>query len=252
MTPLVQLSQISKAYRRGGFFSKKEIRPVLTDLDLTIHPGQWLALVGPSGAGKSTLARILLGLEAPDSGAVTVLGRPLNRQAMDRSQRRALQAVFQNALDSCNPRMTALEILAEPLVNFQGLRGRALKDRAAELLESVGLAGQGDKLPHQFSGGQLQRLCIARALAADPGLIVLDEALRGLDRATQLQILDLLEDLRQRREMAYLMITHDLELLERCTGAFLLDRGHLTPLDPLSQLETWRLSNPPAGGYNRG
>lgn len=233
MSPVVELKNVARSYAHGGVFSRGESFCVLKDVNLTVNPGECIGLIGLSGAGKSTLGRILLGIEAPDAGEVRILGRSAAGR-ISVQQRRAVQAVFQNALDSCNPRMSAFEIVAEPLRNFCGFKGTALRDRVAELLEMTGISPDDmNKLPGRFSGGQLQRICIARALAPQPQLILLDEAVSALDMLVQAQILDLLDALRRRLGTAYLFVTHDLRLIRRfCSRAVLLQEGVLKPFDP--------------------
>ncbi|WP_320171044.1 ATP-binding cassette domain-containing protein [Maridesulfovibrio sp.] len=228
--PVVELKNISKSYGRGGFFRKRENFSVLKNINLELHAGECLGLVGRSGSGKSTLGRIMLGLESPDSGTVRILGRDVTgMKSLPRELRREVQVVFQNAIGSSNPRMTAGQIIAEPLRNFDGLKGSELNDRVAMLLEQVGLSpDDATKLPGRFSGGQLQRVCIARALASSPKVIVLDEAVSSLDMLIQARVLDLLENLRKQYGTAYLFVSHDLRLVKRfCSRSFLMNNGEL-------------------------
>lgn len=228
--PIIKLRNITKSYGRGGFFRKRESFAVLKDINLDLHAGECLGLVGRSGSGKSTLGRILLGLESPDSGSVSILGRDVTGlRRLPRDLRREVQVVFQNAIGSSNPRMTAGQIIAEPLRNFDGLKGKQLKERVAVLLEQVGLSpDDASKLPGRFSGGQLQRICIARALAPAPKVIVLDEAVSSLDMLIQARILELLESLRREYGTAYLFVSHDLRLVKRfCDRSFLMNEGKL-------------------------
>jgi nickel transport system ATP-binding protein len=232
MRNVIELEGVTKTYGRGGFFRKQECFTVLDGVDLELREGECLGLVGRSGSGKSTLGRIALGLEAPDAGSVRILGRDVTAlKALPKDLRRAVQVVFQDAIGSTNPRMTAGDIVAEPLQNFTELRGTRLRDRVAELLEQVGLRpDDADKLPGRFSGGQLQRVCIARALAPSPRVIVLDEAVSSLDMLIQARILDLLDDLRATHNTTYLFVTHDLRLIRRfCDRAFIMDQGSLHP-----------------------
>lgn len=235
ITPVIELSRVSKSYRRGGFFRKGERVEVLKEIDLSIRPGECVGLIGPSGSGKSTMGRILLGLESPDDGEVRMMGESISAEThLSKNRRRAVQVVFQNAPDSCNPRMTAREILSEPLRNFEKLKGRRLEEKIDSLLKKVGLlSSDKGKRPDRFSGGELQRICIARALAPGPDLILLDEAVSALDMVVQSQILDLLDELRFDLGTAYLFVTHDLRLVRRfCDRAFLLENGRLEPFDP--------------------
>jgi len=232
--PIIAVNNVAKIYTRGGFFRRVEAVPVLRDVNLAVRAGECVGLVGRSGSGKSTLGRILLGLEAPSTGQALILGRPTadakGRPALSRAQRRAVQVVFQDAVGSVNPRLTAGAIIGEPLKNFENLRGAALSARVAELLEQVGLARtDAAKHPARFSGGQLQRVSIARALAARPRCIILDEAVSSLDMLAQARILDLLDKLRREQGTAYLFVTHDLRLVRRfCDRAVALEQGRLS------------------------
>ncbi|GFK92643.1 Nickel import ATP-binding protein NikE [Fundidesulfovibrio magnetotacticus] len=228
---LLRLEKVRKAYRRGGLFGGGEVHEVLRGVDLELHPGECLGLVGRSGCGKSTLGRVVLGLERPDAGSVRFRGREIAslRGADWRAFRRRVQVVFQNFVGAVNPRLTAGEIVAEPLRNFEGLAGAALERRVVGLLEMVGLeASDARKLPGRFSGGQLQRVCIARAVAPEPEVLVLDESVSSLDMQVQGQILDLLEHLGRERGLACLFISHDLRVVSRlCTRLAVMQEGVL-------------------------
>jgi nickel transport system ATP-binding protein len=208
-----------------------------TMLAESIHPtrleeGSIVGLIGPSGSGKSTLSRMVLGLEHPEEGHVRFRGKDMHGFGREewRSFRRDVQAVFQNALGSINPRFTAGEAIAEPILNFERPDPDELRDRIAGLLTRVGLQPEDmAKLPHQFSGGQLQRICIARALALKPSLIVLDEAVSSLDMITQTRILDLLKEISLETGVAYLLITHDIRLVNGfCDKVAVMDEGRIT------------------------
>lgn len=230
---VLEAKNVTRTYTRGGFFSRRESVPVLHGVDLSIRAGECVGLVGRSGSGKSTLGRLLLGLEAPNSGQVRIMDRPCvdgrGRLRLDREQRRAVQVVFQDAISSVNPRLTVEAIVAEPLRSFEKLSARAVRDRVAGLLEQVGLVpADAQRYPSQFSGGQLQRISIARALAAQPRCIILDEAVSSLDMLVQARILDLLDALRERQGLAYLFVTHDLRLVKRfCDRAVTMEQGRL-------------------------
>lgn len=204
MPPLIELRDVTRVYRQGGILrSGKTVRAV-DGVSLAIEPGRRVAVVGASGSGKSTLGRLILGLERPDSGDVLFRGESMLRP------RREVQAVFQNSHGAVNPRFTAGAIIGEPLKNFYGMKGPALGARAEELLLRVGLrAEDGKKYPHQFSGGELQRICLARALAPEPELIVLDEAVSSLDAAHQARILRLLAGIGEEKKCAFVFISHD-------------------------------------------
>lgn len=219
---LIRLNGVSKTYKQGGLWSSRRQVHALRDVSLSIEPGQCLAVVGASGSGKSTLGRLVLGLELPDAGDVAYKGVALSRLDADQKiqMRRNVQVVFQNSYGAVDPRFNAREIVAEPLRNYGGLKGAALTGRVVELLESVGLSSIAlEKLPHQFSGGELQRICIARALALSPELVVLDEAVSSLDVLNQSRILDLLVRIRQNTKTAFLFITHDLRIVGKMADA---------------------------------
>ena len=225
---LLQGQNLVKTYHQGGTWSRGRSVRAVDGVDIDIEAGRCLALVGPSGSGKSTLGRLVLGLESPDDGDILYKGIPLRalRGPERLAARRNMQVVFQNSQAAVNPRFTALDIVGEPLRNFDRLSGTALADRAADLMRRVGLSPDDlDKLPHQFSGGELQRLCIARALAPEPELIVLDEAVSSLDLLSQGRILDLLLDLKEKTSAAFLFVTHDLRLVFRLADAMAVMAG---------------------------
>ena len=209
---LLFVEKVSKIYQSGGAFDEKHAVQAVANVSLKVEARDCLGLVGESGSGKSTLGRMIVGLEKTTGGRIFFNGRPAGNRRNNLPERHMLQMVFQASSEAVNPRFSAKQIIAEPLRNFRRLSGNALEDKVLELLATVGIPGsEGDKLPRQFSGGQLQRICIARALAAEPSLIVLDEPLRGLDVSVQAQILNLLYDLKQARGVSFLLISHDLE-----------------------------------------
>ena len=197
----------------------------LDGVDLSIAPGSTTALVGQSGSGKSTLARCLARLEQPDAGEILATAG-------------AVQLVFQDAAATLNPRMRAAEIVAEPLA-IRGCPRAERRRRALELMALAGLPPDGAaRLPGQFSGGQRQRLAIARALTLEPALLILDEALSGLDLSIQAQILNLLADLQDARGLAYLHITHDLSLALRMADRIaVMHRGRIVECAPALNFE---------------
>ncbi|MFH1136686.1 MAG: ATP-binding cassette domain-containing protein [Pseudomonadota bacterium] len=213
---LLELKGIYKSYRRGGLFGSRDRFEALKGVDLDLERGSCVGLLGRSGSGKSTLGRIALDLEPPDAGEVLFLGRPVRTmtKARYREFRKNTQVVFQNSLGSTNPRFTAGRIVAEPILNFESPGPVVLKRKIGDLLERVGLSpSDASKYPHQFSGGELQRVCIARAIALNPMLIVLDEAVSSLDMLIQAKVLDLLLDLRRELGATFLFISHDLRVL---------------------------------------
>lgn len=215
--PLVRVRGLSKRYLQRRWFSREKFLVLaLNNVDLTIPSGRILALVGESGSGKSTLARCIARLEQPSSGEVWFDGQDLfalnPRKLLP--LRRQIQLIFQDPAAALNPRLSAIEIVAEPLAIHQDGTKKERHRRALELMEQVGLSRQwGDKVPLEFSGGQRQRLAIARALALEPKFLVLDEALSGLDLSIQAQIVNLLLELQAQYSLTYLYISHDLNLV---------------------------------------
>jgi oligopeptide/dipeptide ABC transporter ATP-binding protein len=182
-----------------------------------IARGETLCLVGESGCGKSTVAKTVMRLQEPTSGTVALSGVDISRlsQAQLRPHRRQMQIVFQDPYASLNPHLSAGAIVSEPLTNFNLASGLELEQRIAWLFERVGLRVDAvKKYPHEFSGGQRQRLGIARALAVNPSLIVADEPVSALDVSVQAQVLNLLIDLQEELGLAYLFISHDLAVVE--------------------------------------
>lgn len=215
---LLSCEHVERSYRSERFFDTRPPKRVLAGVDLSIKEGECLALLGESGSGKSTLGRLILGLERPDGGSISFRGKAVadSTGAERRNFRRAVQAVFQDSIGAVDPRFSIARIVEEPLRHLTGLDEAARRKRVVELLELVAIdPAEMTKLPIQMSGGQLQRVCIARALAPSPDLVVLDEAVSNLDLALQIATLDLLAELRQRLGTAYLFITHDLRLARR-------------------------------------
>ena len=216
-TNLVKANHLSKSYTQRAPFSRKEfVIEALAEVDFEIAPGSVTALVGESGSGKSTLATCLAMLEKPDSGEIWFDGQEVSRlKARELSPlRHRIQMVFQDSAGALNPRFSAWEIIAEPLEIRSRENTRKLRTRACEFMEEVGLSPDwADRGPLEFSGGQRQRLAIARAIALKPSFLILDEALSGLDLVTQALILDLLLDLRAAHGLTYLLISHDFRLV---------------------------------------
>lgn len=217
--PLVRVEHLSKRFvQRRPFSRTQHTVHALEDASLTISQGTTLALVGDSGSGKSTLARCLALLEKPSAGEITFDGRNLLAVSPRElfAVRSQIQLVFQESASALNPRMTALEIVAEPLAIQK--RGTQTEQRecAMEWIARVGLpADSVRKRPMEFSGGQRQRLAIARTLVLKPKLLILDEALSGLDLANQEMIVGLLAHLQVEQSLTYLHISHDLRLVSQ-------------------------------------
>lgn len=214
---LLRAVSLSKSYARGGWLSRRRFHvEVLRAVDLNIRAGSTLALIGRSGSGKSTLARCLACLEEPDSGEIWFAGKDLATLVRRELApvRRQIQLIFQEPGASLNPRFTAFEIVSEPLLIAGVGTKRDRRERSLELMELVGLPARLEsRLPCELSGGQRRRLAIARALALEPKLLILDEALTGLDLSTRAQISNLLLKLQKVCSLTYLCISHDLELV---------------------------------------
>ncbi|WDY60036.1 nickel import ATP-binding protein NikE [Pseudomonas sp. PSKL.D1] len=235
---LLHAQQLSHRYRTGGLLHTRSWLQVLDGIDLQLHAGQSVGLLGSSGSGKSTLARLLLGLERPTEGQVSFAGRDVSqlRGELARDFQRTVQLVFQDAPGAFNPQRSIGWSIAEPLRHLSGLNEAERRDRAEELLDQMALGAEhADRLPHQLSGGQLQRANIARALAISPRMVVLDEALSNLDRVLQLQLLQRLEALRQQTGTAFVLISHDLSLVRYfCQRVVVVNGGRVvedTPVD---------------------
>ena len=212
---LLDARGLDKTFRSGRGSNRREVHAV-HDVDIAIEPGQTHGLVGESGSGKSTTGRILLRLVDPDAGSATFRGQDLFalKGAALRDMRRHMQLIYQDPFSSVDPRFRARDIVAEPWV-IHGLYDRDdRRRRADELLERVGIdPSLGDRRPASFSGGQLQRIGIARALALEPELIICDEPVSALDVSVQGQILNLLLDLQAELGISYLFIAHDLAVV---------------------------------------
>jgi peptide/nickel transport system ATP-binding protein/oligopeptide transport system ATP-binding protein len=219
VSALLQVRDLRKHYPvRKGLFGRTVGKVHAVDgISFAIGAGETLGLVGESGCGKSTAGRTILRLVDPTAGTIEWRGQridALGRAAM-RPFRRELQAVFQDPYSSLNPRLRAADIVAEPLRNYERLGVGAARERVAWLFEKVGLRpDQMVKFPHEFSGGQRQRLGIARALAVRPKLIVCDEPVSALDVSVQAQVINLLADLQAELGVSYLFVAHDLAVVE--------------------------------------
>lgn len=232
---LLQVNEVTHSYGSRKFFNWKDrSKKILSDISLSIEEGTCLGLLGTSGAGKSTLGKVILGLERPQYGQVLFQGHDIYTADKHSRQkiRRDLQAVFQDSYSSVNPRMTAERIIAEPLENYEKLTAAEQKRTVIELLERVGLSEEDlKKFPNQFSGGQLQRINIARAIALKPKLIVLDEAVSSLDMVNKTSIIELLKELKADFGLSFLFITHDIKSAYTISDRLgVLEKGELVEL----------------------
>ncbi|TFG87422.1 MAG: ABC transporter ATP-binding protein [Chromatiales bacterium] len=219
--PVIRVDDLAMHYpvAQPGFFAKPKILRALDGVSLELRPGETLGVVGESGSGKSTLARAVLRLVRPTHGTVCLLGRELSELPENevRESRRDMQLVFQDPLAALDPRMTVGEIIAEPLQVFESsFSDKEVTARVAEAMAQVGLDPEWrNRYPHQFSGGQCQRVGIARALILKPKLLVCDEAVSALDVTVQAQIVSLLLELQARLGLALIFISHDLAVVRR-------------------------------------
>lgn len=217
--PLLKVENLTKHYPLGAGFLKKTIPVVraVEDVSFSVKAGETLCIVGESGCGKSTVARLLMRLVEPTAGRVMIEGIDIAGLKTHelRASRRRMQMVFQDPYSSLNPRLTAGQIITEPVENFERLSRKQRQAFAADLLRKVGMRPEmTDRFPSEFSGGQRQRLGIARALALRPSLIIADEAVSALDVSVKAQILNLLLDLQQEMGISYVFISHDLSVVE--------------------------------------
>ena len=219
MSAVVEVEGLKKhfALKRGLLARTAAIVKAVDGVSFSIQPGETLCLVGESGCGKSTVGKLVLRLLEPTEGAIRLDGEDITRLDTGdmRARRRRMQMVFQDPYASLNPRMTAGRIVSEPLENYSDIGRDEREQRVAALFEKVGLRADAVKrFPFEFSGGQRQRLGIARALALEPALIIADEPVSALDVSVQAQVLNLMMDLQEELGLAYLFVSHDLGVVE--------------------------------------
>jgi peptide/nickel transport system ATP-binding protein len=249
---LLNVANLSVQFHVGGrILGGSRLLRAVSGVDLTVRPGECLGLVGESGCGKSTVALAILGLVPTTGGAITVDGMTIDETAsIDRRRlARSVQMVFQDPYASLNPRQTVRRTLADPLrLHGVGNRGE-IEDRVADMLRRVGLtADHADRYPHEFSGGQRQRIGIARALILRPKLVICDEPVSALDVSIRAQIINLLLELKESLGLSYLMISHDLGVVEHMS-----DRVAVMYLGKIVETGDWRsIFERPSHPYTRG
>ncbi len=241
-TSAIQVCELTKSFGGGRSLFGKERHEVkaVKSVSLDLMRGETLAVVGESGSGKSTLARMLVGLETPTSGSMLIGGKDAEalRREGPRAFGKTIQYVFQDPVASLNPRKTISSILETPLKLLCGYEAPRRRERMKELLDAVQMPENTlSRYPHEFSGGQAQRIAIARALAAEAEILVFDEPVSALDVGVQAQVLLLLSDLKARFDLSYLFISHDLAVVEAiCDRVAVMYFGEIVELAPAARL----------------
>jgi peptide/nickel transport system ATP-binding protein len=242
MSDAITVDHVTKTFGGGRTLfgrPRPEIHAV-RDVSLALHEGETLAIVGESGSGKSTLARMLVGLARPTLGTITIGGKPAEtlRSEGPKAFGRMIQYVFQDPVASLNPRKTIGSILDVPLARLGDLEGAARDARKRELLDAVQMPSDSlQRFPHEFSGGQAQRIAIARALAANARILVLDEPVSALDVSVQAQVLLLLDGLKREFGLSYLFISHDLAVVESMADRVaVMYLGQVVELGPAARI----------------
>ncbi len=240
--PILKVNRLKKYFDvNGGIFGRKigEIKAV-DDVSFSVNKGEILGIVGESGCGKSTTGKAILRLIEPTEGEILFEGEDISKVSDEkmRQLRRDMQIIFQDPYASLNPRHTVEKIISEPLLVHGMNDAKKRKERVKELLEIVGLRkDHASRYPHQFSGGQRQRIGIARALANHPKLIICDEPVSALDVSVQSQILNLMKDLREKFQLTYIFIAHDLSVVKHISDRIgVMYLGRLVELAPNDQL----------------
>lgn len=231
MSNALEVKNLHKTFTSGGLFSKKSSVHAVRDVSFDVGEGTTMGLIGESGSGKSTTARMVCRLLQPDSGSINAFGRDITRLSRTAAKQvtREIQIVFQDPGSSLNPRWLIGSLVAEGMNVHRIGDPQSRRQRVVELLEMCGLpASAAERFPHEFSGGQRQRIAIARALAVEPKLLILDEPVSALDVSIQAQILKLLKDLQQELGITYLMVSHDLAVVEQfCDDVCVMRNGEI-------------------------
>jgi peptide/nickel transport system ATP-binding protein len=240
--PLLQIDRVSRVFGTGRTLTgrlKARIH-ALQNVSLNVEPGETLGIIGESGSGKTTLARLLVGLDRPTDGRILLNGVDVSelRRRSPRELARNIQYVFQDPVSSLNPRQTIRTILEAPLKYLRSMPREGRCARISELLAAVKLRDEFlDRYPHEFSGGQSQRIGLARALAAQPSVIVLDEPVSSLDVSVQMQVLNLLGDIKSNFQLTYVLISHDLAVIESmCDRVAVMYFGRVVESGPATRV----------------
>ncbi|RUT35803.1 ABC transporter ATP-binding protein [Paenibacillus zeisoli] len=231
---MLVVDQVNKYYRKGGMFSR-ERQQVLNNINFQYNLGECLGIIGESGCGKSTLGRLLLGIEKPESGSILLHGEELVKKGTGKV---AMSAVFQDYTSSINPFFTVEQAIMEAL-NMKPGKRKLKASKVDYYLQHVGLElSCRNKYPHELSGGQVQRVCIARAIATESPCILLDEAISSLDGSVQIQILELLKKLKDRDKLGYIFITHDIQSAAYlCNRVMIMRNGEIEEIVNIEHLK---------------
>lgn len=233
---MLSMNGVDKYYSAGGMLFRKRQR-ILRDIHLSVAPGECLGIIGESGSGKSTIGRLLLGIERPDSGKVLLEGLPVSRRSVRAGR---VSAVFQDYTSSIHPFYTVEQALCEPVAALprSSAYRQELPERLDFWLEQVGLSSAyRKKYAHELSGGEAQRVCIARAVLTRPQFVVMDEAISSLDVSVQAQVLELLKQLKETYGMGYVFITHDIQAAAYlCERLVILKSGRIEETVDVSKL----------------
>ncbi len=235
---ILEIENVSKEYKERGLF-KKGIKKVLKDVSFSLKKGECLGIVGESGSGKSTLGRIITGIEKPTEGKVKFCDEDIHCNRKSDGKDNRMSIVFQNYTASVNPCFTVADIIGEPLLIEGKVNKAEILEKVKELMENVGLPKEFmNRYPHELSGGQLQRVCIARAVVIRPKFIMLDEAVSSLDVSTQVEVLDLLKKLKETYNLSYIFVSHDLlTITYMCDSVIFFKEGRIVEkIDDINRL----------------